>query len=144
LPGHGGSPPALASSKQAPEGQGKEPDVARRDIKGVVDFAYLEDFAAGDDALIDEVLALFREQSEIWGGMLDPASEGWRDAVHTLKGASRGVGAFRLGDACEACEAAGAGALGSVRDALDAALSDIAAYAHERALASLKSPRRPA
>ena len=38
--------------------------MARRDIKGVVDFAYLEAFAAGDDGVIDEVLALFREQSD--------------------------------------------------------------------------------
>jgi len=114
--------------------------LARRDIKGVVDFAYLEDFAAGDGDVIDEVLALFREQSQIWGAMLAPEAEGWRDAVHTLKGAARGVGAFQLGDACQACEAAGPSGLGAVRDALDAALSDIAAYAHERALTSLKTP----
>jgi len=74
--------------------------------------------------------------------MLRPDQEGWRDAVHTLKGAARGVGANALGDVCEACEAQGAGGLPSVRNALDAALSDIAAYAHERALASLKTPRR--
>ena len=118
--------------------------MARRDIKGVVDFAYLEGFAAGEDEVIDEVLALFREQSQIWGAMLEPSHEGWRDAVHTIKGAARGVGAFQLGDVCQACEAAGPGALVSVRDALDAALADIAAYAHERALRSLKSPgQRP-
>ena len=116
--------------------------MARRDIKGVVDFAYLENFAAGDDDVIDEVLALFREQSAIWGAMLDPGHEGWRDAVHTLKGASRGVGAFQLGDVCQACEAAGPEGLDPVRDALDAALADIAAYAHERALKSLRSPGR--
>jgi HPt (histidine-containing phosphotransfer) domain-containing protein len=113
--------------------------LARRDIKGVVDFAYLEGFAAGDDDLIDEVLALFREQSAIWGAMLQPDHEGWRDAVHTLKGASRGIGAYQLGDACQACEA-GEGDLSRVHDALDEALADIAAYAHERALTSLKSP----
>jgi HPt (histidine-containing phosphotransfer) domain-containing protein len=115
--------------------------VARRDIKGVVDFAYLESFAADDGEVIDEVLALFREQSAIWGAMLRPEHEGWRDAVHTLKGAARGVGASQLGDACEACEAAGPRGLAGVHDALDAALADIAAYAHERALSSLKSPR---
>jgi len=112
--------------------------VARRDITGVVDFAYLEGFAAGEGDVIDEVLALFREQAQVWSRMLEPAHPGWRDAVHTLKGAARGVGAFQLGDACEACEAAGAGRLPAVRDALDAALSDIAAYAHARALDSLK------
>ncbi len=105
-----------------------------------MDFAYLENFAAGDDDVVDEVLALFREQSLIWGAMLLPGHEGWRDAVHTLKGSSRGVGAFQLGDACEACEAAGEAGLTQVRDVLDATLADIAAYAHERALKSLKSP----
>jgi HPt (histidine-containing phosphotransfer) domain-containing protein len=116
--------------------------LARRDITGVVDFSYLEGFAAGDETLVDEVLELFREQSAIWGAMLIADHEGWRDAVHTLKGAARGVGAVALGDACEACEATGAGGLPQVRDALDAALQDIAAYAHERALRSLKSPGR--
>jgi HPt (histidine-containing phosphotransfer) domain-containing protein len=116
--------------------------LARRDIKGVVDFAYLEGFAAGDETVVDEVLALFREQSAIWGAMLTPANEGWRDGVHTLKGAARGVGAFALGDACQACEAVGSGGLDQVLDALDAALADIAAYAHERALNSLKTPRK--
>ena len=116
--------------------------MARRDIKGVVDFAYLEQFAAGDEAVVDEVLELFREQSAIWGAMLTPQNDGWRDGVHTLKGAARGVGAFHLGDACEACEAEGSRSLDQVRDALDATLADIAAYAHERALNSLKTPRK--
>ncbi|MDP3853556.1 Hpt domain-containing protein [Phenylobacterium sp.] len=115
--------------------------MARRDLTGAVNFRYLEDFARGDEAMIDEVLALFREQASMWSGMLDPASEGWRDAVHTIKGAARGVGAFALGDVCAQTEADGAESLNQVRDALDAALADIAAYAHERALQSLRTPR---
>ncbi len=115
--------------------------MARRDIKGAVDFAYLESFAAHDPKVIDEVLEIFREQAALWSRMLDPASAGWRDAVHTIKGAARGVGATALGDVCEACEAAGPRDIPAVHAALDAALADIAAYAHERALASLrKSP----
>ena len=51
------------------------------------------------------------------------------------------MGAFQLGDACERAEAAGPGALDLVKDALDAALADVAAYAHERALQSLRTPR---
>ena len=115
--------------------------MARRDIKGVVDFGYLEGFAAGDETLIDEVLAIFREQSAIWAPLLTQEHEGWKDAVHTLKGAARGVGAFALGDICEICEFGGPQSLPKVRDALDAALADIAAYVHERALKSLKTPR---
>ena len=119
--------------------------MARRDITGAVDFAYLEQYAAGDMQLVDEVLGLFREQAALWSPLMDPhaPSEGWRDAVHTLKGASRGVGAFALGDACEAAEAADEGSLQArlarVRDVLDLSLADIAAYAHERVLQSLKA-----
>jgi hypothetical protein len=116
--------------------------MARRDLSGAVDFGYLETFAAGDDQVIDEVLALFREQASMWSALLDPALEGWKDAVHTIKGASRGIGAFALGDVCQACEAEGAGGIAAVRDALDVALHDVAAYVHERALQSLKAPPR--
>jgi chemotaxis protein histidine kinase CheA len=111
--------------------------VARRDISGAVDFGYLEGFAAGDSEVVDEVLALFREQAALWTPMLDPTHPGWRDAVHTVKGAARGVGAFALGDVCERAEAGQEG-LEGVKTALDAALLDIAAYAHEQMLKSLK------
>ena len=113
--------------------------MARRDITGAVDFAYLEGFAHGDQGFIDEVLELFREQAEIWRQMIDPEAEGWRDAVHALKGSARGVGAFRLGEICELAEAAGPLALSEVQNGLDTALFDIAAYKHEQALKSLKS-----
>ena len=114
--------------------------MARRDITGAVDFAYLEDFAAGETEVVDEVLALFQQQAQLWGVMLDEDHEGWRDAVHTLKGAARGVGAVNLGDVCERTEARGPAGLGDVRHALALALADIAAYTHERALRSLKGP----
>jgi HPt (histidine-containing phosphotransfer) domain-containing protein len=123
--------------------------MARRDLTGAVDFAYLESYAAHDQAVIDEVLALFREQASLWMRLLDPAAadQAWRDAAHTLKGSALGVGAGDLARACAAAEQASA--LGQaeramllerVRDALDAALADIAAYAHEQALKSLRSP----
>ncbi|MDB5451687.1 MAG: Hpt protein [Caulobacteraceae bacterium] len=113
--------------------------MARRDITGAVDFAYLEGFAHGDRGFVDEVLELFREQAEIWRKMITPQTETWRDAVHALKGSARGVGAFRLGEICELVEAAGPAALDEVHNALDAALFDIAAYQHEQALRSLKA-----
>jgi len=111
--------------------------MARRDISGAVDFAYLEGFAAGDSGVVAEVLALFEEQAALWAPMLDPAHPGWKDAVHTVKGAARGVGAFAVGEVCERCEA-GEESLSAVRTALDAALLDVAAYVHEQALRSLK------
>ncbi|MGZ8363930.1 MAG: Hpt domain-containing protein [Caulobacteraceae bacterium] len=121
--------------------------MARRDLTGAVDFAHLERFAGGDAALIDEVLGLFREQAEVWMRLLDPhgAEQGWRDAAHSLKGSAMAVGAFGLASACEAAETAGDTSrtererlLGDVRHALDLALADIAAYAHEQAIQSLK------
>jgi len=112
--------------------------MARRDIKGAVDFAYLENYAGGDAGVVEEVLVLFREQAGMWTRLLEHP-EGRRDAAHTLKGASRGIGANRLGDACEAAESGGP--VAPVLDALDAVLADIAAYLHEEALRSLKTPR---
>ena len=124
--------------------------MARRDLTGAVDFQHLERFAGGDLALVEEVLGLFREQAELWMRLLDPAAAGetWRDAAHSLKGSALGVGAFALADELEAAEAGGeADAIertrlhDHVRNALDAALADIAAYQHELALRSLKTPR---
>jgi len=121
--------------------------MARRDLTGAVDFAHLERYAGHDQALVDEVLSLFREQATLWLRLLDPAvaGEAWRDAAHSLKGSALGVGAFALADECEFAErASGEGevertmALSRVRDALDLALADVAAYAHEQALRSLR------
>jgi HPt (histidine-containing phosphotransfer) domain-containing protein len=119
--------------------------MARRDITGAVNFKHLEAYAAGDQAVVDEVLALFREQASMWTRLLDPAADGWHDAAHAMKGSALGIGAFQLADECEAAERATNPAdrallAQTIRDALQAVLSDIAAYAHEQALRSLKSP----
>ena len=120
--------------------------MARRDITGAVDFAYLENYAAGDMALVDEVLGLFREQVDLWRPMIRPdAGRAWGDAVHTLKGAARGIGAFALAEACDVAEKSekeperSPPLLAAVHDALDVALSDVAAYQHERLLQGLRN-----
>ncbi len=124
--------------------------LARRDITGEVDFGHLETYAAGDAALVEEVLGLFREQAELWLPLLDPAgqTQAWRDAAHTLKGSALGVGAFALARACSEAEADTSAEFGvrslqlqRIRDAADAAMLDIAAYLHECALQGLKTPR---
>jgi len=112
--------------------------VALRDITGAVDFPYLEQFAAGDSEVVDEVLGLFEQQAQMWSPLLESSSEGWRDAVHTVKGAALGIGAHALAEACARAEAEGGSALPGVHAAMDAALFDIAAYRHEKALRSLK------
>jgi HPt (histidine-containing phosphotransfer) domain-containing protein len=93
-----------------------------------VDFAYLEGFAAGDRQVVSEVLALFRQQAQLWAGSLDASDPGWRDVVHTIKGAARGVGANPLGDVCARAEAAGEDELPAVRAALEAVVVTITAY----------------
>ncbi|MCV0415787.1 MAG: Hpt domain-containing protein [Brevundimonas sp.] len=116
--------------------------MARRDLSGAVDFAVLETMTGGDAAVSEEVLGLFVEQAGLWSAMLDPKGEGWRDAVHTIRGAAAGVGAGELARVCaqaEAAEQALAGpALDRVRTALDVALADVAAYRHELMLAGLR------
>jgi hypothetical protein len=96
--------------------------------ENTVDFGYLESFAAGDRAVIAEVLALFQQQSALWQPGLEASNPGWPDLVHTIKGAARGVGANFLGDLCARAEAEGPGGLPAVRAALDAALGEMRAY----------------
>ena len=123
--------------------------MARRDLSGTVDFRRLEDYAGGDAQVVEEVLALFVEQAELWARLIDPSAkaEGFRDAAHTLKGSALGLGADALAIACGEAEAGAERPLGErtvlaerVRDALATALSDVAAYRHEELLAALKRP----
>jgi HPt (histidine-containing phosphotransfer) domain-containing protein len=122
--------------------------LAKRDLTGAVDFAHLERFTAGDAALIEEVLGIFREQAGMWLRLLDAGApaQAWKDAAHTLKGSALGVGAFELAEACAAAEAERDGEfgrrevlVGRIRDAADRALTDIAAYLHEQQLRGLRS-----
>lgn len=93
-----------------------------------VDFGYLESFTAGDRQVIAEVLALFQEQAELWLGRLDTAGDGWRDLAHTIKGASRGIGANALGDVADRAEHGDASLAPELRTAILDALADIEAY----------------
>ena len=116
--------------------------MARRDLSGAVDFAVLERMTGGDDAVTEEVLGLFAQQAALWSPMLDVREDGWRDGVHTIRGAAAGIGAGALAEACLAAETAeameAAPLLDRVRDALDAALADVAAFRHELMLRGLR------
>jgi hypothetical protein len=94
----------------------------------VVDFAYLEGFAAGDRGVVKEVLALFRASYEEWLPRLTADAPDWREVAHTIKGAGRGIGASALGDACETAELEGPGGLPALRAELAAAMAEIDAY----------------
>ena len=99
--------------------------MASEGSKSVVDFKYLEDFAAGDMRVVTEVLALFRDQAQAWAEKLAASDAGWQDTVHTIKGSARGVGAFALGEAAQRAEELGPSVLTLVRGELQAAVADI-------------------
>ncbi|RZJ19030.1 MAG: Hpt domain-containing protein [Brevundimonas sp.] len=117
--------------------------MARHDLSGAVDFTVLERMTGGDDGVTEEVLGLFVEQAAMWSTMLDPREDGWRDAVHTIRGTALGVGAEALAVVCAEVEMADQAlahaGLERVRTALDAALADVAAYRHEIMLRGLRA-----
>lgn len=71
-----------------------------------IDIRHLEQYVFGDRALLDEILTIYIEQTTMLLGRLEIAEddETWRSTAHTLKGASRGVGAWAVGDLAEAAE----------------------------------------
>ena len=117
--------------------------MALRDVSGAVDFAHLEAYTMNDVTVIEEVLILFQQQCELWAPLLTTDHEGWRDAAHTLKGASAGIGANDLAKAAEAAErgdeGGAAGRLETLRTAMDVALMDVSAYLHHLQLKSLRT-----
>lgn len=116
--------------------------MALRDLSGAVDFTVLERMTGGDDAITEEVLGLFAQQAAMWSPMLDVREDGWRDGVHTIRGAAAGIGAGTLAQACQSAEVAEKAEapplLDRVRDALEIALADVAAYRHALMLRSLR------
>lgn len=116
--------------------------MALRDLSGAVDFTVLELMTGGDDAITEEVLGLFAQQAAMWSPLLDVREDGWRDGVHTIRGAAAGIGAGTLAAACQTAEASDKAEapplLDRVRDALEIALADVAAYRHELMLRSLR------
>lgn len=71
-----------------------------------IDIQHLEQYVFGDRALLDEILTIYIEQATMLLDRLDAAAddENWHSTAHTLKGASRGVGAWAVGDLAEAAE----------------------------------------
>jgi HPt (histidine-containing phosphotransfer) domain-containing protein len=72
----------------------------------MIDLEHLEKYVSGDVALRNEILSIFSEQARLLSGQFSDANsdEAWRNTAHALKGASRGVGAWVLGDLCEEAE----------------------------------------
>lgn len=74
-----------------------------------IDIKHLLNMTGGDANLADEVLEIFRGQSETWGRMLsaDLPQKEWADAAHALKGAALSIGAAEFADTCAQVEQRG-------------------------------------
>ena len=71
-----------------------------------VDYAHLGTQAAGDKAVMREVLTLFIAHGEQVLAELEQAEDAktWKLWTHTLKGSARGIGAFAVGEAAADAE----------------------------------------
>jgi HPt (histidine-containing phosphotransfer) domain-containing protein len=71
-----------------------------------VDLVHLARHTLGDAELEREVLLLFVSQAGIYLDRLKEARDGqaWRHAAHTIKGAARGVGAWKVARRAEDAE----------------------------------------
>lgn len=79
------------------------------DRQCAVDLSHLARYTGGDEAINAEVLRLFDTQtSELVGrlqAILDSRdAKSWKEIIHTLKGAARGIGAFEMADAAAFAE----------------------------------------
>ncbi len=74
--------------------------------QNTIDLAHLEKYTMSDQSLRDEILSIFDEQALMLVTQLEEAltDDQWSNTAHTMKGASRGVGAWNLGDLCEQAE----------------------------------------
>lgn len=75
----------------------------------VIDLEHLARYTGGEKALNAEILRLFDAQVtgmavELETLMASGDTKRWREVVHTIKGAARGVGAFGMGDAAAKAE----------------------------------------
>ena len=71
-----------------------------------IDFNHLDAYTAGDHDLIREVLRLFRGQVAQLIDILGEAQDAktWKDTAHGIKGAARGIGAWRTAEAAAVVE----------------------------------------
>ena len=87
----------------------------------VIDFDHLGQYTLGDKALQDELLRLFQAQLASQCVALAACHDAkvWRQAVHTLKGAARAVGAWQIADIADTLEATDIAAAADRRAGLD-------------------------
>lgn len=75
-----------------------------------IDLECLTHNTVGDADVARDVLQIFRDQAVGWLDTMRTTTDltVWKETAHTMKGASRGVGAAELGDLAEEAERLGA------------------------------------
>ncbi|SDD57825.1 Hpt domain-containing protein [Kordiimonas lacus] len=74
----------------------------------VLDREHLKGYTGGDAYLARDVLKIFLDNAPLYLDALSSAEgDGWRSSAHKLKGAARGIGAWRLARAAERAEMLG-------------------------------------
>lgn len=73
--------------------------------KVVLDHKHLTGYTGGDVELARQVLEIFADNAPTYLASLKASDcDSWRQAAHKLKGAARGIGAWRLARAAERAE----------------------------------------
>lgn len=71
----------------------------------VLDEDHLNGYTGGDTYLARDVLVIFADNAPIYlEDLISCNSDSWRATAHKLKGAARGIGAWRLARAAERAE----------------------------------------
>jgi HPt (histidine-containing phosphotransfer) domain-containing protein len=72
----------------------------------ILDRDHLTHMTGGDSALQAELFELFRTQAALWQRLFTPNAplNTWRDAAHSCKGTAKGLGLWRLAEACTIAE----------------------------------------
>jgi HPt (histidine-containing phosphotransfer) domain-containing protein len=75
----------------------------------ILDRDHLSTMTGGDGALQLELFGLFGSQAALWQRLftVDAPMNTWRDAAHACKGSAKGLGLWRLAEACTLAEQLG-------------------------------------
>lgn len=108
----------------------------------LLDLRHLDHQTLGDPVLRNDVLELFLAETPKYVADLKSAHDckSWRMAVHTLKGVSLNLGAFRLAQVCRQFE--GPEAAGTVLQMHDAALAIATLILETREAINAAIPKR--
>ena len=99
------------------------------------DRAHIAKYTLGDLVLEAEVIGIFqRELGKLLDSIRDAQSDqAYGFATHSLKGASRAVGAWKIAEIAEQLEKAGRGGTSRLIESLELAVTEAIAWSPERA-----------